>query len=313
MPRFAAVDIGSNSVRLEVTELLPGQPRRTLASERHVTRLGESVFRTGLVSEEALSSLCPVLRGMARTCRDLNVTRSRAVATAALRDAANQAEFVSRASAALESDVEIISGSEEARLIHVGVQAGWPGLTGRTLVVDIGGGSTELIVTRGGVLEASWSLPLGAVRLRESFLREDPPAPAALKRLQAHLDLVLTPALQTIGEVPVDFVIGTSATAAAVVSAANRIPRYRREDADRVSAPMATVRDFWDQIRVLDVSARQEIIGVGLQRAEVIVSGTAILVAILERLGVAALNYSAAGVRDGIIADLAASYGADSF
>ena len=313
MPRFAAVDIGSNSVRLEVTEVLPGQPWRSLASEKQVTRLGESVFRTGSVSEEALSSLCNVLAGMARTCRALNVTRSRAVATAALRDTTNQAEFVARTSEALESRVEIISGEEEARLVHVGVQAGWPQLPGRVLVVDVGGGSTELILTRCGVLEASWSLPLGAVRLREAFLRHDPPAPAALSQLESHLDRVLTPVLDALAATPPEFVIGTSATAAAVVSATNGIPRTRREDADKASATTARVRTFWDQIRVLDVAARREITGIGAQRAEIIVSGTAVLVTILERLKLPALSYSSAGVRDGIIADLAARQGAVSF
>src|SRR4051812_38121359 len=100
MPRYAAIDIGSNSLRMEAAEVLPGEPSRVLASDREVTRLGESVFRTGSVSEEAMNGACAVLARMAELYRKLDVIGVRAVATSAIRDAHNQKEFLSRASAA---------------------------------------------------------------------------------------------------------------------------------------------------------------------------------------------------------------------
>ncbi len=121
MPRYAAVDIGSNSVRMEAAEVNEGEPLRVLASERQVTRLGASVFRAGRISQDAMDSICQVLAGMAANYKKLDLTGVRAVATAAVRDAGNQQEFLSRASAALGADVETISGQEEARLIHLGV------------------------------------------------------------------------------------------------------------------------------------------------------------------------------------------------
>src|SRR5581483_2565158 len=98
MPRYAAIDIGSNSVRMEAAEVVPGQPTRILASDREVTRLGESVFRNGAVSEEAMVSTCSVLTRMADLYRRLDVVGVRVVATSAIRDTRNKREFLHRAS-----------------------------------------------------------------------------------------------------------------------------------------------------------------------------------------------------------------------
>src|SRR5438046_9334500 len=111
---------------MEAAEVIPGQPAKILASDREVTRLGESVFRTGSVSEEALKNTCIVLTRMAALYRKLDVIGVRAVATSAVRDTRNQTEFLGRASQAAGTPVEIISGREEARLIHLGVESVWP-------------------------------------------------------------------------------------------------------------------------------------------------------------------------------------------
>src|SRR5450631_182212 len=173
MPRYAAIDIGSNSVRMEVAEVTPGQPSRILASERQVTRLGASVFRTGRISQEAMDSICGVLGMMAQQYKRLDVIAVRAVATAPLRDASNQQEFIARASAAIGTEVEIISGQEEARLIHLGVKSHWPHPKERFLIIDIGGGSAEIILSENERIGQAFSKPLGALRLQELFLRTD--------------------------------------------------------------------------------------------------------------------------------------------
>src|SRR5262245_41666487 len=111
---------------MEAAEVTPGQPVRILASDREVTRLGESVFRPGAVSEEALRQTCAVLSRMAGLYRRLDVVGVRAVATSAIRDCRNQREFLQRASEAAATSVEIISGREEARLIQMGVENTWP-------------------------------------------------------------------------------------------------------------------------------------------------------------------------------------------
>ena len=175
MPRYAAIDIGSNSIRMQAAEVAPGSATRILAAEREVTRLGEGVFRNGSMNEEAMRLTCDVLSRMGAQFRALEVAGIRAVATSSVRDARNQTEFLERAAASVGAPVEVISGREEARLIHLGVLSRWPQPGKRVLVIDIGGGSVEIIGVEDGRMVEAVSKPLGAVRLREIFLTHDPP------------------------------------------------------------------------------------------------------------------------------------------
>src|SRR3954469_24633888 len=178
MPRYAAVDIGSNSVRLLVGDYVLNGVLKVLAADRVVTRLGEGVFRSGRIDDQALEFLCVQLARFSQIIARHEVLAIRAVATAAVRDANNQADFIPRVSAALGSGVEVISGQEEARLIHLGVGLRWPQPKGHTLLVDVGGGSSEITLSEDGRLQESFSKPLGAVRLTEVFLKDSDPASA---------------------------------------------------------------------------------------------------------------------------------------
>src|SRR5580700_11941911 len=188
MLRYAAVDIGSNSTRMLAAEVVPGSVPVVLASEREVTRLGQSVFHDGRISSQAMDEVTRVLTRMAETYRRLDVVGVRAVATSAVRDASNQADFLARASTALGTPVEIITGREEARLIHRGVMSRWPQPGKRVLIIDIGGGSAEIIASEDGTLIDAVSKPLGAVRLQEMFLHGDPPAPRELNQMTEFVD-----------------------------------------------------------------------------------------------------------------------------
>ncbi len=219
-----------------------------LAESRQVTRLGESVFRSGRVSKEALDFLCANLARMSATYSQLNVVGVRAVATSAVRDANNQRQFLQRTSAALGTNVEIISGPEEARLIRLGVEARWPRPKEQTLIIDVGGGSAELIITQSGELIDAVSKPLGALRLTEVFLRTDPPNPDELRRLDTYIEEKIFSFHKQHSRKKLDRVVATSATAAAIVSALNRVPRAKRDAADRFAPRRlrsATFTPFW--------------------------------------------------------------------
>ncbi len=286
-------------------EVQPGEPPKVLAAEREVTRLGASVFREGRLSHAAIEETTRVLARMAGIYRKLDVVAVRAVATSAVRDATNQAEFLSRASAALGTTVEIITGREEARLIHQGVVSRWPQRVKRVLIVDIGGGSAEIIASQDGKLIDALSKPLGALRLQEIFLHADPPIPRELKQMAEFVDEKLEAAIVRMGT-RWDRAIATSATAAAVISAVNRVSRSRRDRADRLRASTAQIRKLFQKLAALDLARRRKIAGIGPRRAEIIVAGAGTLLRILERFHVPAAYYSSAGVRDGIIADMAA-------
>jgi len=307
MPRYAAVDIGSNSLRLLVGDYVPGGSMRVLAAERVVTRLGEGVFRSGRIDDQAMEFLCAQLARMSQVIGRHEVLAIRAVSTSAVRDANNQHEFIIRASTALGAPVEVISGQEEARLIHLGVVMRWPQPKGRILLVDVGGGSSEVTLSEDGRMQDAFSKPLGAVRLTEVFLkRADPPSTEDLHRLERYIDEKLMPAVERFGRGKFTRLIATSASAAAIVCAINRVPRARREEADRLRATKAQVRRFYQEVMAKSLAQRRQMVGIGPRRAEIIVPGAALYWRVLEIFQHHSMYYLAAGVREGIIADLAA-------
>jgi exopolyphosphatase/guanosine-5'-triphosphate,3'-diphosphate pyrophosphatase len=311
MARYAAIDIGSNSVRMLAAEASPGMAPKRLEEGREVTRLGTSVFAGGRISDQAILDVCAVLRRMAAAYSKLDVAAVRAVATSAVRDASNQDQFLERASEALGSPVEVISGQEEARLIFLGVQSRWDDLPERTLIMDVGGGSAEFITAAGGEMKDGISRPLGAVRLTEVFLKHDPPTTVELNRMEQFIDDKFEPVQQRIPPGRFDRMIATSATAAAIVSAIHRVPRSERDAADRLKATTVQIRKLYRDLASRPLEARKHVSGIGPRRAEIIVAGIAAFLRVMETLKVESLQYSAAGVRDGIVADLAARRGGE--
>ena len=183
MTTYAAVDIGSNSVRLKIAAVR-NHRLKTLHEDREVTRLGESVFGNGMVSPESMASTIRALRRFHRAVQAHDVDKLRVVATSAVRDARNQQAFLAWVHSATGWKVEIISGLEEGRLIHLGVVSNEPAARGRCLLIDLGGGSCEIIHSEHSAIREMVSLPLGAVRLTRDFLRHDPATPEEVTRMQ---------------------------------------------------------------------------------------------------------------------------------
>jgi exopolyphosphatase/guanosine-5'-triphosphate,3'-diphosphate pyrophosphatase len=305
MSQYAAIDIGSNSIRMLAAEVDAQGRMVTLASEREVVRLGTSVFREGRLNEATMNLACDVLARMAATYRKLDVLAVRAVGTAALRDARNQPEFLARASTILDTPVEVISGLEEARLVHLGVQSQWPHPKQRLLIADVGGGSAELIVSDAGQITESFSKPLGAVRLTEMFLKSDPPDPRELLRMRKYIQERVAGPVSRFGGAKIHRMIATSSTAAAMVCAVNRVRRSKRDLADRLPATAVQIRRLYEQVSSTNLEGRRRITGIGPKRAEIIVAGVAVLDEIVQGFRLPRLYYSTAGVREGVIADLA--------
>ncbi len=304
MGRFAAIDIGSNSMRLLVAEVTPDGRLVRLAEDRQVTRLGESVFTKGVLAEDAIKLTEEVLARFRLSLDALGVSAMRVVATSATRDAGNQDEFLARSLAALGTPVEIISGVEEARLIGLGVNAVWPQGEDPVLVVDVGGGSAEFILLQGGTMVEGYSRPLGAVRLKEVFLDKDPPKREQVNRLQEYIDEKLELVVRRLGGRPIARAIATSASAAAIVCAVNGIARGERNEAEGKSATVEQVRALYRDLIASPIEKRRRFAGIGPRRAEIIVPGVAVFLRAMERFNLASLYYSSAGVREGIVADL---------
>ena len=305
MPTFAAVDIGSNSVRLKIARLR-GRKLDAIHEDRDVTRLGEGVFRQGFVSPEAMAATIKVLRRFHRAIQQAAVEQVRVVGTSALRDARNSLAFLEWVRSATGWKVEIISGVEEARLIHMGLVTGRRAENTPVLMIDLGGGSCELTVSRRGQIRETVSLPLGAVRLTNEFLKHDPPREGEVKRLRKFVQREVGRIAPRIAAAKVRTVIATSGTAAALAATAAHL--------ERTQAGVRSVVTRGDMVNIvkllsrLPVTKRRVIEGIGPKRAEIIVAGALAYHELLERCDLKGFRYSPLGLRDGLLAQMAADY-----
>src|SRR5881275_2058627 len=217
MPTFAAVDIGSNSVRLKISRLAAHRLVE-IHEDREVTRLGESVFRDGFLSPEAIALTVKVLRRFHRAAQRAGADTVRVVATSALRDARNSRAFLEWVRSATGWQVEIISGLEEARLIHLGIVFSSRINASPVLMVDLGGGSCELTISVKGHISETVSLPLGAVRLTNEFFHGDPPRKSELRQLHGFVQREIRRISERIVRSRPKVVIATSGTAAALAA-----------------------------------------------------------------------------------------------
>ncbi|HEY1985489.1 MAG TPA: Ppx/GppA phosphatase family protein [Terracidiphilus sp.] len=325
MPILAAIDIGSNSCRLKIARVVAHQ-LKTLHEDREVTRLGASVFESGLVSPEAMSATLRALKRFQRAVQTHAADKVRVVATSAMRDARNGDAFQAWVKAETGWNMEIISGLEEGRLIHRGLINAEPGMGGRVLLVDLGGGSCEITLSENKRIKETVSLPLGAVRLTEGFLTlADPPPPEGLAQMRQLIARELRRARRRIPPDKVSRVIATSGTAAALsdacaalIKSAGMAAKPAKKAAKKTAArrtvstlmpglaPTQLVRKLASKIAKMTLPEREAMPGIGPRRAEIIVAGAEVYAELLDCFGLAGFRYSPLGLRDGILAQMLA-------
>ena len=305
MPTFAAIDIGSNSVRLKISRFA-GRKLHDIHEDRQVTRLGEGVFRTGLLAPETMADTIKVLRRFHRAVQQEAAETVRVVGTSALRDARNGRAFLEWVRSATGWKVEIISGLEEARLIHLGLVSSIRVSASTVLMVDLGGGSCELTISSNGHIRDTVSLPLGAVRLTNEFLQHDPPRKSELRRLRGFVEREIGRISDRISRSRPRAVIATSGTAAALAGVSHGL--YHGKRARDAGVPRAQMRRISKMLARLPVEERRKLSGVGPRRAEIIVAGAVVYAELLERCQLRGFRYSPLGLRDGLLAQMAAEY-----
>jgi exopolyphosphatase/guanosine-5'-triphosphate,3'-diphosphate pyrophosphatase len=315
MPTFAAIDIGSNSCRLKIASVA-AHKLKTLAEDREVSRLGESVFQTGEISPESMANTIKALKRFHKTVQLHVCDKVRVVATSAMRDARNAAAFTEWVKSATGWKVEVISGLEEGRLIHLGVVTHEPGAKGRCLLIDLGGGSCEITLSDKGCVEQMVSLPLGAVRLQQEFLQHDPPLKEDISRLKQYIHRELDRCEKRLGKPHVPLVIATSGTAAAlaeasVVSSEKLLKAPARSSTPKKfvrlkpqEATTADVRKIADKLTKMTNAEREAVPGIGPKRSEIIIGGAQVYASLLERFGLPGFRYSPLGLRDGMLAQM---------
>jgi len=300
--RVAAVDCGTNTIKLLIADLeaTSGQERE-LVREMRVVRLGQDVDRTGRLAEEALERTFAAIDEYAALVREHDVHEIRFCATSAVRDADNAADFAAGVEARLGVAPEVVTGPEEAQLAYDGATRGLAGrdLPGPFLVVDIGGGSTELILgDRAGHVRASQSLDIGSVRMTERHLLGDPPdrdevaaAAADIAGAIAASDVPLSEARTVIG------VAGTITTVAAGVLG---LEEYDRAAIDQAELAYADVHALTERLLAMSVAERKALGYMHPGRADVIGAGALILDEVLRRTTADRLRVSEADILDGI-------------
>ncbi|MGB0121821.1 MAG: Ppx/GppA phosphatase family protein, partial [Silvibacterium sp.] len=304
MQTFAAIDIGSNSCRLKIARVVQHR-LRVVHEDREVTRLGASVFEAGLVSPDAMAATLRALKRFYKAVQMHGANQVRAVATSAMRDARNGRAFLAWVKDETGWDVEIISGLEEGRLIHRGVMNNEPGVAGRCLLIDVGGGSCEVSLSARKRIVETVSLPLGAVRLTQEFLKSDPATKDEIARMKKLIARELRRASRRIDSARVQTVVATSGTAAAL-SAASRAARRTRGAERGYFTPVGDIQKFASKLTKMNNTARSAVAGIGPRRSEIIVAGAHVYSELLEHFALRGLRYSDMGLRDGILAQMLA-------
>jgi exopolyphosphatase/guanosine-5'-triphosphate,3'-diphosphate pyrophosphatase len=316
MPTFAAIDIGSNSCRLQIAKVV-AHHLKTVAEDREVTRLGASVFESGLVSPEAMAQTLRALKRFQRVVQAHGVDQIRVVATSAMRDARNGAAFQAWVKAETGWNMEIISGLEEGRLIHMGIMSNEPGASGKVLLLDLGGGSCEITLSEHKRIKETVSMPLGAVRLTEGFISADPAPADGLKRMRKWIAREIRRAHRKVQPGRVPLVIATSGTAAALSDAYAAGVRLNKSQSARggkrasgttpAVVPARSVRKLATALSKMSLPEREAVPGIGPRRAEIIVAGAEVYAELLESFGLEGFRYSPLGLRDGMLAQMLAA------
>jgi len=296
MTARAAIDIGTNSVRLLVVD-----GGRDLERRAVITRLGEGVDRNGELSDAAMERTLATLVDFRDVLDEYQVPVPKVVATSAARDAHNRGTFLAAAADVLGAEPELLAGAEEARLSFEGAVAGLDADDGPFLVIDIGGGSTELAVGAATAAEVH-SINVGSVRLTEAELHHDPPQPEELANALGAVEDRLEDALRTMPAAEdARTLVGVGGTITTVAAIELGMPVYDRSRVHHFALSRAAAEDVYRTLATEPLADRVHNPGLQRERADVIVGGCVILVGIMRRLRAPELVVCDADLLDALV------------
>jgi exopolyphosphatase / guanosine-5'-triphosphate,3'-diphosphate pyrophosphatase len=288
MTRVAAIDCGTNSIRLLIADIQGSNGTTTLTDvvrEMRVVRLGQGVDATGELAPEALERTFAATADYARLIKEHEAVRVRFVATSASRDARNRDVFVDGIRELLGVEPEVISGDEEAALSFAGASSVLPILDGQeVLVVDLGGGSTEFVLGTAAGVTAAKSVDIGCVRLTERHLRQDPPTAEQIAAAQADVDNAIARAQQDVPLERATAVVGVAGSITTITAHALRLPEYTPNVIHGAELPLDTVRAAAGDLLAMDRADRAALPYMHPGRVDVIGAGGLVWGRILERL-----------------------------
>jgi exopolyphosphatase/guanosine-5'-triphosphate,3'-diphosphate pyrophosphatase len=300
--RVAAIDCGTNSIRLLIADVVDGRVI-DVARRMEIVRLGEGVDRTGRLSDAALARTRTALIGYAAEIAELGITRVRMCATSASRDASNAGDFRTMVRGVLGVDPEVITGDEEARLSFAGAVAGLDAEP-PYLIFDIGGGSTEFVTGSAGV-EHAISMDIGCVRMNERHLHDDPPTPAQIEAATRDITAAVDTALAAVPGRSARTVVGLAGTVTTVTALALGLDAYDATRIHHARVSRAAVAKVTADLLGITTAERLALPVMHPGRADVIGGGALILAIVLERSGHDFVIASEHDILDGIALSLA--------
>jgi exopolyphosphatase / guanosine-5'-triphosphate,3'-diphosphate pyrophosphatase len=309
--RLAALDVGSNSFHLVVVEVAPDGSARVLDRAKEMVRLGESSLGEGVIPPDAFERGLHALRGLAATAHQHRPRAILAVATSAVREASNGRELVMAARQDCGLDIRIIDGAEEARLIYLGARRALA-LDGRRVALfDVGGGSTEAVLGDRHQALFTSSLKLGVLRLRDGWIRSDPPSAEDTTIMAEWVQTLVRPTVHRFRTAGFDFVALTSGTALALARlAGHALPAVA--GIERYRLALGALHALEGRLSRMTAAERAVLPGLDPRRADTIVPGAVILRSLLAVCGVDEALVCDAALREGLVADYLATSAAAS-
>ena len=307
--RIAVVDIGTNSTRLLLADVAADGSITELARRSEVTRLGVGVDSSGVLSEEAMARVFATLDDYSAMIEQLGgADQRRAVLTSATRDAANGGEFTQQVAERYQLDARAIPGEQEAQLSFLGATSGRdPDDGSQIVVVDIGGGSTELIIGHGRTVGFHVSTQLGVVRQSERHIVHDPPTTAEIDELNAEIDEVLAAGVPQAEREHVTTIIAVAGTATSMAAIDLELEPYDPEAVHGYRVSLERCREIAARMASMPEAERREVAGLHPDRAPTILAGTQILVRVIEAFGLDEVEVSEHDILYGVALDAAFS------
>jgi exopolyphosphatase/guanosine-5'-triphosphate,3'-diphosphate pyrophosphatase len=303
--RLAGVDIGTLTCRLLIGDLQPDGKLIEMRSERRILRLGEGVDQTKQLNVAAMDRVIQCLKEWREIIDAAHVDAEAAVATSAVRDAANRDEFLDRVKREADFEVEIITGDEEARRTLLGIRSGLPHGVTDVLALDIGGGSTEFILDRPGQKPVVRSIDIGVVRLCERLLHHDPPTDGEVQQAREWVARETKSAIADMGSYQTATFVGTAGTITSLAAMAQKLNSYEPARIHNYQLQLSTIQELEQTLLSRKKTDRVGLPGLEKGREEVIVAGAILLRTIMETLGMSAVLVSDLGLREGVLIDLA--------
>jgi exopolyphosphatase / guanosine-5'-triphosphate,3'-diphosphate pyrophosphatase len=308
--QLAAIDIGTNSIKLLVAAVEEDGSLQILSREKSLVRLGSETLATGRLSEEAVEAGVSAVEQFLRSIRASGAELVRAVATCAVREAANSAEFLEAVRRRTGVSIDVVSGEEEARLINLGVRSEFPARFDPLFLIDIGGGSTEFVISEGSRVRLTESLPLGVVRLSDRYSRNDPPNDRDRKAMKKAIRAVAKKAAEAVRKAGFKTCVGSSGTiqSLSLVHEAAILGREATPTGHR-TLTREGLKKINRLLRRTTAREKLRIPGLDPRRRDIAVPGGLLLAWILKRTGAKSIVVGERGLREGILLDHVARHG----